>query len=351
VGTPQAEARATTAWPTIIERVTRRNGILTGLAVVFIAAIAGGVLVIRRPKVTPVAPATAAVPAVFEGLEANLTGRVQARTTELVGAPIAGTLESYFVELNQEVYQGQLLGRIRNAQLEGAEQQAQTDVEKTQARLTSLGADGIAARMEVSRASADKIRARAELDRLEKFYQRQQLLMKEGATPRLTFDKAEKDYQAAKHEFETLDSVAKQAEERVTTLARDLEAERSKLAEVTEATEKAKAAVAAGEIRSPADGVVTSRRGQPGESVDPSMKNLVQIATGLTSMQVVATAEPGMIGRIHAGQAATVRLPDTSAEELPGTVREARGAEVIVDFISPKPILQIGITAQVRIKL
>ncbi len=81
------------------------------------------------------------------------------------------------------------------------------------------------------------------------------------------------------------------------------------------------------------------------------MKNLVQIATGLTSMQVVATAEPGMIGRIHAGQAATVRLPDASAEELPGTVREARGAEVIVDFISPKPILQIGITAQVRIKL
>lgn len=318
-----------------------------------IVALSAGIIVMRRhpePRINSAAAVPIAQP-VWQGADANLTGRVEPRTTVTVGAPLPGVLEAYFVDLNQEVYQGQLLGRIRNPQLEAAEQRVQSELEKLQERAAGLNAEAISARMEVSRASADQIRARSEKDRLEKLFQRQQVLMDAGATPRLTFEKSEKDYSAAKTEFETLDAVAKNAGERVASVTRDLAITERALAEKTDALQQAKTALSAREMHAPADGVVIARRGQPGDPVDPSMKDLFEIATGLMSMQVVATPEAPVLARLHAGQAATVRLPGATGEELPGTVRELRGGQVIVDFTSPAPVTRIGVTAQVKIKL
>jgi multidrug resistance efflux pump len=327
---------------------------VAGGAVLLVAALAVGFALKRRThtqKPLPMAaPTVVDSPAVFDGAEATLTGHAEARTTVMVGAPIEGVLEAWFVEINQEVYLDQLLGRIRNLKLEAAEQRAQTELDKTQAHLTSLGGDEIAARMEASRASADQIRARSELDRLEKEYRRQKLMMQDGATPRLTFEKSEKDFLAAQKESETLEAAAKQADERIAAIARDLETTKRTLAENTEAVEQGKAAAAAREIRSPADGVVTARKGQQGEPVDPSMTDLVQIATNLTSMQVVLTPEPRVLARIHTSQTASVRLPDLSSDEMPGAVSDIRGPNVIVDFTSPTPIIKLGLMAQVRIK-
>jgi multidrug resistance efflux pump len=268
-----------------------------------------------------------------------------------VGAPVAGLLESWFVELNQEVYEGQLLGRIRSGQMDAAAQQSQLDLEKAQLRVTTLEADLISARLEVSRATADQTRARSELDRLEKIYERQKLLNKEGATPRLTFEKAEQDYQAAKAEFDARDVTAKQAAERVTSLTRELDAAKKAIGEKTEALENSKANLTSGDLHAPADGVIVGRRLQPGEPVDPSMKDLVQIATELTHMQATVEPPPQAMARIKVGLTATVRLPELTTEEFPGSVREIRGTQVIVDFTSPAPIVRPGLTAQVRIKL
>jgi multidrug resistance efflux pump len=334
--------------------VSVHKGLLAGGAVLLVAALAIGFALNRRAHTQKPLPTGASTvvdsPAVFDGAEATLTGHAEARTTVMVGAPIEGVLETWFVEINQEVYLDQLLGRIRNLKLEASAQRAQTELDKTQAHLTSLGGDEIAARMEASRAAADQIRVRSELDRLEKDYRRQKMLMQDGATPRLTFEKSERDFLAAQKESETLEAAAKQADERVAAVAHDLEATKGVLAENAEAVEQGKAAAAAREIRSPADGVVIARKGQPGEPVDPSMIDLMQVATDLTSVQVVLTPEPRVLARIHTGQTASVRLPDLSSEEMPGTVTDVRGTNVIVDFTSPTAVTRLGLTAQVRIK-
>jgi len=330
----------------------QRSALLTGGVLMLIAAISGGIVLMRRDLARKPQPALPrpAQPPVFEGAESTFSGRVQPRTTITVGATVDGVLESYFVDVDQEVYEGQLLGRIRNTQLDSVERQAQAAIDAAQARAADLEGQGMAARLEASRASADQSRARSEMMRLEKSYQRQQMLWKEGATPRLDFEKAEREYNAAKTEFDTLDAVAKRAEERGTALQRELDTARRSLAENTQALESAKAAAASGDLHSPADGVVVSRRGQPGEPVDRSMKDLVEIATDLKSMQVAVSPEPPVLARIRAGQSATVRLPDLSPDEFPGKVRELRGAEAIVDFTSPTPVLKLGAAAQVRIK-
>jgi len=326
-------------------------------AVVFLAmaAIIGGGAAFLIPRLRHKAPGppaqVATAPATFDGPEVVVSGRIQARSTVNVAAPSEGLIESWFVDLNQEVYENQLVGRIRNGRLETEHHQSEAELEKAQSRVATLDADLIGARLEASRATADQMRARAELDRLDRIYQRQKMLNSEGATPRLTYEKAEREYQAAKTEFDARDDVAKQATDRISKLGRDLDAARKAIQEKTEAVENAKANIASGDLHAPVEGVVVGRRGQAGDAVDPSMKDLLQIATDLTNMQVTVEPPPPALARIKAGLVATVRLPELSPDEFPGAVREVRGTEVIVDFTSPAPIVKPGLTAQVRIKL
>src|ERR1700683_313799 len=102
-----------------------------------IAAAAIGALAIAlfigwsvRHRHKPAAPQPAP-PTVVAAPEVTLTGRLQAQKTEQVEAPIAGILDAWFVEEGQEVYEDQILGRIRNADLDAAMQAAQAAVDRS----------------------------------------------------------------------------------------------------------------------------------------------------------------------------------------------------------------------------
>lgn len=323
----------------------RKSGLVAGgaLAAVTAAGLGIGWAVVRGRK--PV-PAKAVVPTIFQGPEITLTGRLQARVTERVDAPIAGTLDAWFVEEGQEVYEDQLVGRIRNADLDNAVQQARSAVDRAEVRIAQLDAQAANARLEVSRTTADQIRARNELERIEKVYQRYKGLMDAGAIARLTFEKTQTDYNAAKTEAENRERSAKEAQDKGSALQQDSEEARSTLAEQTAALAKAKDAVAEGDLHSPGDGVVLARNVHQGDQVEESAQGLLTIATELNDLAVSLTPDPPVLARIRAGQRAFVRVGDT---ESPGEVREIRGAEVLVDFTSAAPITKLGTAAQVRI--
>ena len=52
------------------------------------------------------------------------------------------------------------------------------------------------------------------------------MLLEEGATPAATFEKAQKEYIALEAETKNLDAVAAAAEERITSVSRELDAAR-----------------------------------------------------------------------------------------------------------------------------
>ncbi len=330
--------------------MARRIQIRALIAVIAILIAAGGVFafarwrVAHKPKVTPVAAASA------PSAEVTFVGRVQPRTIVNVAPPLEGVLDTYFVELGQEIYQGQLLGRIRNPELDGAQKHGQSELDQAELRVTKLEGEQLAARLESSRAAADQARAHSEVERLQKNYDRQKGLWELGATPRLTWEKAEKDYTDAKADIDKQDAAAKAAAEHETSIDRDLEAANHAVADATKALELARGGAGAAEIHSPADGIVLARKELQGQRVDPSMTDLVQIATDLASLQAVVTPDASVLARIHAGQAAVVRIPEVNPDPMNGTVREVRGAEVVVDFTSPVAITKLDLTAQVIIK-
>jgi multidrug resistance efflux pump len=323
-----------------------KSGLAVGgglLAVVVIGLVVGLVGLNHFRRTAPGKP-PAPAPKVIDSPEITLTGRLQARTIERVHSHIAGILDAWYVDVGQEVYQDQLVGRIRNADLDNAVQTAQAALDRAEVQIAQLEAQVAAARLEASRTTAEQSRARNELDRIEKIYVRYKNLMDSGAIARLTFEKTETEYHAAEKDAANRDAAVKEAADKLAALERDLEEARRAVADQTAAIAKAKDAAADGDLRSPADGVVLERMVHQGDRVE-DLADLMTVATDLTKLAVSVTPEPAVLARIHTGQHAFVRISNV---ELPGEVHEMHGAEVIVEFTSPEPITKLGGAAQVR---
>ncbi len=320
---------------------------MSGITLVIVAA-AGITLAIRerRPEPKPVATAAASPAAA----EVNFVGTVQPRTIVAVNAPAAGVLDGYFVDAGQEVYKDQLLGRLRDDSRDDSQKNAHAQLDQAQGSLANVNSELLAAKLELSRATADQVRAHSDVDRFEKEYTRQKKFWDQGITPRLTYEKAEKDYQAAKSDAEQQDAAVARAKDRASELNRQLDGANAQIAQANDLLAKAQDQSTAGDLHSPADGLVVERRGQPGDKVDPSAGDLFKIGTDLTNLEVDASPDPEILARMHPGQAVSVRVPDLSPDEIPGTVRELRGPQVIIDFSSPVPLAKLGLAAQVKIK-
>jgi multidrug resistance efflux pump len=298
-----------------------------------------------KPTPTPIAKP------VFEGNELTLAGKVRAQHVVSVPAPIEGTLDMVLVEAGQDVFEGQLLVRIKNQLLETAQEQAVQELERAQNRVTNYEGQIVAARLEAARADADSARAQSEAARLERAYARQQLLHREGATPRLTFEKAQKEYETAKEEADTARDVAKAAGDRVAHLQQDLDQSKKAVEEKTEDLEGAKADLAAAEVHSPVDGVVVAAPAQAGTEVHKSATDLFQIAVDLSLLEAVLEPDPLALERVKPGQAAVVTAVELGNEPIEGRVKEVKDNVVVVEFASPDPALKPGLTVQVKIKL
>lgn len=318
--------------------------------IIVLAAVASGIAFLARSG-SHIQPASVSKPVQLSPpTEITLQGKIQAKTVVNVGAPIEGVLERMLVDVGDSVYEGQLLASIKNLKLDSTEQAAQADAAKAVTRVTDAENASIAARLEAARARADATRARIEFGQAEKAYLRQQMLVREGATPRLVFEKAENDYNSLKADSESLEQLAKRAEDRLIDLTKELENVKKLADSKSQDAAEAKAELAGSEVHSTVDGLVVGRRGQPGEPVDRSMGDLFQIATNLNSLQVLLTPDSKVLPSIKAGQAALLEIAEAPGGVL-GSVREVKAGQVFVDFVSPAPAVKPGLTAQVRIKL
>ncbi len=322
--------------------------LVAGLIVLL--AVAGGVATLvrngsaRPPKaVQPAAPP--ATP-----LKISLPGRVQAKKIVSVPVPTEGIVERFMADVGEDVFEGELLARIKNVKIDSVAKRAEEDAARAQARVTDLEASLTSARLEGSRARADATRTKAEFDKAEKLYQRQKMLVQEGATPRLTFERAEAEYNKLKADDESFGHLAASAEERVISLGKELETGRKLAAAKSQEMDEAKADLGSGEVHSPVDGVVVSRQGQVGEPVSRGMQNLFQIGTELTSLQVALNPDSKLLPKFRAGQIASIQIAEAPGA-IQGSVREVKAGEVFVDFMSPLPAIKPGATAQVTVEL
>lgn len=285
-------------------------------------------------------------------VDVTLPAHIQARQIVIVRAEFDGTVAEMPVELGQDVYEGQVMARITNQGLEAAHEGARAAAESAQSRVTKTESAIIAARMEASRARATAQRSEQDLERADKLYRRQKFLYGEGATPRLVYEKSEKEQQNARLEFTSLDTLAKHAEERVDALLAELQNAKKILEDRNRELENAQANLKNGEVVAPVEGTVVARRSEPGKTLEPQNRELFEIAVNPSALEAVVDAEPSALSRLRPGQGALLFFADMPDEGVPGTVRDIRGNQAFIDFTSPDPLtIKHGGTAQVRLRL
>ena len=330
----------------------RGKWVLFGGSVVLLAAALGALTLLKRsqPPAPLQKPAVEQAP-IVAGLEISLSGRVEAQKTVAVPASTDGIIEEFFVEAGEEVYEGQMLARIKNQQHELAQELAQTELDHAQTKVNNLESAVLTARLEASRTRADASRSKGELDRIERLYQRQEMLNREGATARNLYEKAIQDRADAMSEYETLSAKAKNSEDRVGSLLRDYEAAKKTLEEKMAAMEDSKTVFSAGVVHAPVDGTIVSRKGTAGEQVTAEMADMFVIATDLAALQIELEPEPPVLPRLQQGQQAIVIIAESANDSIEGKIKEIKGTKVIVEFVSSNPSIKPGLTARVKLKL
>jgi multidrug efflux pump subunit AcrA (membrane-fusion protein) len=322
--------------------------------IVILAAIGAGALSVwRKQQAPPPPPPKPAVetPTLPPGAEVSLSGKIEAREIVSIQAPSTGTIQEYLVAVGEEVFEGQLIARIDNPGLTAEQQNAKESRDKAQERVNTLESQMLASRLEASRSQAELARVRDDYSRLERVAQRQQVLHSAGATPRLTFERATKDFETARLEFESAAARAKSAEERVTLLTRDIELARKTLDEKSADLEEADSDLQATQMHAPVDGIILSRKGDAGADVALGEDKIFEIATDLGQLQVVVEPDPPTLAKLQPGLEATIILAENASEPLRAEISRIEEGKVYVLFGSPDPSIRPGLSAQVRFKL
>jgi HlyD family secretion protein len=329
----------------------RGKWILISVTIVLAAMAAGALSRLRGPAPSTEPPAVKAAEPPASAHEVSLTGKIEAQQVVTIGANVIGAIAEFQADVGQEVYEGQLLARISNQGLETAEESANAATELAQSRVEKAGSAIISARLEATRARADAMRARSESDRAQRTYERQRMLNREGATPRLTFEKSERDYENLRAEAESLETLARIAENRVDEVIKEQENAKKILDDKLRDLEDAKAHLASAEVHAQVDGLIVDRKGEVGKEITAEQQHeIFKIAVNLAQLQVAIDPDPAVRKTMKPGDAALIVIADLSGEAIPGTVKEVNETRTTVSFTSPNAGIRPGMTAQVRLK-
>lgn len=312
-------------------------------------AIAGGFL-LRGSKESAAAEPRARAQAPARGTALGFPATIRARHVIPVPAQVDGVLEEILAAPGEPVYEGQIVARIRNTMLESEREMAVRELEDATEQLHELEAELANRRLEQSRAAAERSRVQIEFDAIEKTYLRQQMLYREGATPRLALEKVEKEFLRSRGERDTAYALERGATERFDDAQRRYDALRIEREARSRELEDANAKIAAADVRSPVTGVLVAITRSAGEPVPVGLPDLARIAVNMAELEAVVDAPPDQLAAFHPGTEALLTFADYP-DAIPGAVREVTGNQAIVEFTTPTPAIVPGSTAQVLLKL
>ena len=252
----------------------------------------------------------------------SASGTLQPTRSVDVGSELSGTLEAVLVNENDQVTKGQIVARLDPSKL-------QDTVAKSRAAVAS--AEASVAQMEATVAES-----RGNLNR-----QRHVAELSGGKVPSKTeLESAEASYQRA---IANVDS----AKATVVQARAVLKSDETNIAKAV--------------IRAPINGVVLTRKVEPGQTVVAAMTTpvLFSIAEDLTKMELQVKVDEADVGSVKLGQPASFTVSAWSGRSFPATIqRVGIGSTTTDNVVTYKTVLGVanddlalrpGMTATARI--
>lgn len=308
----------------------KKKGALWGLGLIFV--IAGVIWSLRGP--TAQYETVQAVRGPVE-IAVEATGAIEHSGYVDVGAEVSGRVAEVFVEPNQVVRKGQLLAIIDPST-------ARSVVRAGRGRLAS-------AQGSYDRALASISRAQAAVELSEAVLRRRTVLQAQGLLSTAGLDEARATHDGNRALL--AEAIAQRA-----SASGDLEAARAEIAQ-------SESNLARTQIVAPVDGVVISRRVEPGQTLAASFQTptLFRLGAELTPTQLSVAVGEADIAKLRVGQRARFEVAAFPGRQFDGYVSEIRSEPrqdtggvnyvSIVTMDRPQPGLLAGMTALVTISI
>jgi HlyD family secretion protein len=292
----------------------RRRGWRWLLLVLLAAAAAGLCAALAGPSLSPSSP-----PRPEPGLppaRVSALGRLAPEDEVIAVSPgtagAGGRVDQISVEVGDRVSAGQVVAVLDTYHRRAAAvREATAAVSVSRAKLAQVRAGPKPDDVQAQEALID--RCQAEFQAAQRDLGRATALLRKAASSRQDFDDQTLKYQQTRH---SLDQAKAQLAALKAIRPTDLRLAEAELAHAEATLDVAQAELEAAQVRSPISGRVLRIRTWPGERVGE--QGILDVGN-TDRMYAVAEVYEEDIGKVHVGQAATVRVP-TLGTQLPGEV-------------------------------
>jgi len=242
-----------------------------------------------------------------------------------------GKVARVLAQEGQKVARDQVIAELDAAEFVARFEQAKANLqraERTQKQLeTALELSRRTLPAEVARATAGVQSAQDTLKDAEKNLKRFEELFRKGVVPEKDLDAVRLHYDVAKSRLQESESLLRLARGnlmKIDAVQRDIEAAAAQVSAARALLNQASIQLEYTQLKSPMDGVVTSRNIEPGETVTPGRE--VITISDLSRVDLKIFVDETEIGKVKPGQRVKVKV-----DTFPGKTYEG-----FVSFISPE---------------
>ena len=244
---------------------------------------------------------------------------------------VPGRVAKVNVQEGQTVVKDQVIAELDRSEFESRQAQAKANLEraqKTKQQLeTVLAINKKTLPTEVARARANVRSVQDTLKDTEKNYQRFEDLFRKGVITGKERDTMKLNFDVANNKLIESESVLKLAEGNLTKIdavKQDIEVAAAQINSVNALLNQASIQLDYTQLKSPLDGMITSRNIEPGESVNPGRE--VITVSDLARVDLKIFVDETEIGKVRPGQKVDVKVDTFPGKTYTGTV----------SFISPE---------------
>ena len=244
---------------------------------------------------------------------------------------VPGRVVKVNVQEGQSVTKNQIIAELDRAEFESRYAQARANLDRAQKTKQQLGTvldiNKKTLPSEVTRAKANVKSAQDIMKDAEKNNQRFEDLFRKGVATEKERDSVKLAYDVAKSRLAESESVLKLAEGNLTKIdavRQDIEVASAQINSINASLNQASIQLAYTQLKSPIDGIITSRNIEPGETVNSGREVLT--VSDLSRVDLKIFVDETEIGKVIPGQKVDVKV-----DTFPGKIYTG-----VVSFISPE---------------
>ena len=349
-----------------MRKISRKSAIKWGVITLIILALGALAYTFLKPEETTPNYLTATVE--VGDIENNVmaSGKVKALNTVDVGAQVSGEVKRLYVEVGDEVKQGDLIAQIDQVTQKNNLSNEQASLEQSEAALQSAQAESLSKQAALKSAYSDLASRQSELKQAQSDFARLQDLVAIDAISQQEYDTQATSVETAKAAVANARAAIDTAKAAIATTEANINSQQAALRKSRTNVSTAEEDLSYTTIRAPISGTVVSITTEQGTTVNANQTapTLVTLAD-LSTVRINAQISEADVINVSAGMPAYFNIignPDkqydatlTAIEPAPEQISSTSSTDAAIYYVgyvevpNPDRLFRIDMTAQIYI--